>query len=260
MDRTDYQLVDGHGDYHEDSSGLDGFAIARAASSEADARLILPAVASIAQGHRRQAAKVQPDASRVLDIVLSATLIVVLLPVLALIALAVRLTSRGDALFVHQRVGAGGRPFGCYKFRSMRHNADQLLTEILRDRPDLRREWLETRKLPVDPRITSLGRFLRSTSLDELPQLFNVLRGDMAMVGPRPIVSEELAHYGRFASSYFGVRPGLTGLWQVTGRSGTSYRRRVATDHFYYRNRSLAMDLRIMFATIPAVLLQRGAC
>jgi len=260
MDRTDYQLVEGPGDYEEDPSGLDGFAIARAASSEADARLILPNIASFAQGRSRPAPEMRLDAGRVLDIVLSATLIVLLLPVLAVIALTVRLTSRGDALFVHQRVGIGGRPFGCLKFRSMRHNADQLLTEILRDRPDLRREWLETRKLPVDPRITPFGRFLRTTSLDELPQLFNVLRGDMAMVGPRPIVSEELSHYGRFASSYFGVRPGLTGLWQVTGRSGTSYRRRVATDHFYYRRRNLVMDLRIILATVPAVLMQRGAC
>ncbi len=260
MDRTDYQLVEGTGSYDGDASSLDGFAIARAAASEADARLILPTIPSFTAKRKPAAPKVPLDAGRIIDIVLSATLLVVLAPVLAAIALAIRITSKGDAMFVHQRVGAGGRPFGCLKFRSMRHNADQLLTEILRDRPDLRREWLETRKLPVDPRITPLGRFLRKTSLDELPQLINVLRGDMALVGPRPIVSEELGHYGRYASSYFGARPGLTGLWQVTGRSGTSYRRRVATDHFYYRHRNLAMDMKILFATVPAVVLQRGAC
>lgn len=259
MDRTDYQLVEGSSDYDGDSSGLDGFAIARAASSEADARLILPTMTVFPEAQRQRVSSTEFDVSRLFDIVIASVMIVVFLPLLALIALGVKLTSKGDALFVHQRVGQDGKPFGCLKFRSMRHNADQLLTEILRDRPDLRREWLETRKLPVDPRITPFGRFLRTTSLDELPQLFNVLRGDMALVGPRPIVSEELSHYGRFVGSYLAVRPGLTGLWQVTGRSGTSYRRRVATDRVYCRRRSLFMDLRIMFATVPAVLMQRGA-
>jgi lipopolysaccharide/colanic/teichoic acid biosynthesis glycosyltransferase len=142
----------------------------------------------------------------------------------------------------------------------MHSGAECDLSAILASCSDLEREWAQSQKLLQDPRVTPIGQFLRNTSIDELPQLFNVLRGEMSLVGPRPIVADELARYGRHASAYMKVKPGLTGLWQVTRNADTSYRRRVATDVVYVRNRSLALDLRIVFATVPAVLIGGGAC
>jgi lipopolysaccharide/colanic/teichoic acid biosynthesis glycosyltransferase len=138
--------------------------------------------------------------------------------------------------------------------------AEQRLAELLAGDPELCKQWAEDHKLERDPRVTRLGQFLRNSSLDELPQLFNVLNGDMSLVGPRPIVEAELARYGRFAAFYLSVKPGLTGLWQVTGRNHTSYRRRVATDVAYVRSKSIMLDCRILLATIPAVLTGKGSC
>ena len=197
-------------------------------------------------------------ASRTKDIVLGTALLVLLLPAMVLIYLALRLTEPGPALFAHRRVGRGGKEFSCFKFRTMCVDADLHLSRLLIEDEEALREWTTKQKLTSDPRVTRLGQFLRATSLDELPQLFNVLRGDMALVGPRPIVADELLRYGRFAADYCRVRPGLTGLWQVTRTVHTSYRRRVATDVYYVRNRSFGYDWRIMVATIPAVLL--GNC
>ena len=209
----------------------------------------------VAQAPQAEAGSVADLVSRVSDIVLALCLLLVLLPAMALIYFALRLTEEGPALFPHRRIGQGGREFSCLKFRTMCVDADARLTRLLAQDEDLLREWTSKQKLSNDPRVTRFGEFLRITSLDELPQLFNVLRGEMALVGPRPIVANELSRYGRHASDYCKVRPGLTGLWQVTRTGQTTYRRRVATDVHYVRNRTFAYDWKIMAATIPAVLL-----
>ncbi len=166
----------------------------------------------------------------------------------------------GPIIFRHRRVGRDGKPFDCLKFRSMVPDADRVLRELLERHPELKAEWLRDHKLRDDPRITAAGRFLRRTSLDELPQLWNVIRGEMSLVGPRPIVHEELLRYGRCASKYLSARPGITGLWQVTGRSNTDYRRRVVLDVYYIRRQSLLLDLYILAKTTRVVLGRHGAC
>src|SRR5690606_35484553 len=153
--------------------------------------------------------------------------------------LLIKATTGGPAFFKHKRVGFEGKPFYCYKFRIMVCNGDQVLADYLRDNPDARREWEETRKLRYDPRITFVGAMLRKSSIDELPQLFNVLKGEMSCVGPRPIVADELERYGAAAGMYLKMRPGMTGLWQTSGRSCVDYARRVAFDVDYGQNWSL---------------------
>jgi undecaprenyl-phosphate galactose phosphotransferase len=148
----------------------------------------------------------------------------------------------------------------CYKFRTMRQNSNDLLESLLLRDPAAKREWETTQKLRRDPRVTRIGTFLRQTSLDELPQLLNVLLGDMSLVGPRPITPQECLRYGTFLRYYYSVQPGITGLWQVSGRSTTSYERRVELDTQYVIDWNLLSDFRILSKTIPAVLLQRGAC
>lgn len=197
--------------------------------------------------------------ARCIDIILSAVAIIILLPVLALMSLAIWMHDGGPPIFAHRRIGKAGKTFPCLKFRTMVTNAEQRLADILRSDPDAAQEWKLYQKLRVDPRITPIGNLLRKTSLDELPQLFNVLIGHMSLVGPRPIVENEIPHYGRYFVHYCGVRPGITGLWQVSGRSDVSYRRRVVMDTVYCRSRSLTLDLSIMARTIPAVLMSRGA-
>jgi len=149
--------------------------------------------------------------------------------------------------------------FSCLKFRTMVPNADQVLRDLLERDSDLRAEWIRDHKLRHDPRVTRLGRFLRRTSLDELPQLVNVLRGEMSLVGPRPVVREELLRYGRNVGTYLAVKPGITGLWQVTGRNDTDYRRRVVLDTYYVRNQNLVLDLYILLKTTGVVLGGNGA-
>jgi lipopolysaccharide/colanic/teichoic acid biosynthesis glycosyltransferase len=203
----------------------------------------------------------RPASKRTMDMALSATMLLVLLPVFLAIA-AVVAADGGPAFFSHRRVGRGGRAFGCLKFRSMRPDADRLLAELLARDPSARAEWEATRKLRRDPRVTPIGRLLRATSLDELPQLINVLRGDMSLVGPRPVVQEELdQHYAPAAAAadYLSVRPGVTGLWQVSGRSDTDYRERVALDSHYARNPSLRRDIVLLVLTVAVVLRCRGA-
>jgi Undecaprenyl-phosphate galactose phosphotransferase WbaP len=176
-----------------------------------------------------------------------------------LIAIAIVLDSRGPVFFAHTRVGKGRGSLRIWKFRSMVRDADSRLQEYLRRNPASAAEWARTHKLRDDPRVTRVGRFLRKTSLDELPQLWNVLRGDMSMVGPRPIVSEEIAKYGAGFRLYAKVLPGLTGLWQVSGRNDMHYSRRVELDCHYIRRWSLLMDCRILFRTVRVVLLGHGA-
>jgi exopolysaccharide production protein ExoY len=191
---------------------------------------------------------------RLIDIVFSASGIVLLAPLLVLCFLAIILTSPGPALFRHRRVGYGGKHFSCFKFRTMVPEAELRLRDYLDSDPAARAEWASSRKLRVDPRITAIGALLRKTSLDELPQLFNVIKGDMSIVGPRPVTDEELVRYSTNVHDYLACRPGITGLWQVSGRSGTTYAKRVALDSFYARNWSTALDLKIVIVTLPAVL------
>ncbi len=196
---------------------------------------------------------------RVLDITLTICGCTVLLPLLLLLALLVRLDSRGPALFSHERIGRNGKRFMAYKFRTMAVNAAELLEKHLAANPELRREWEETQKLKDDPRITRMGHFLRKSSLDELPQLLNVLKGEMSLVGPRPIVENEIAKYGEAYELYTQVRPGITGLWQISGRSDTTYAERIHFDRYYISNWSVWLDIHIIFRTIPEVLGGKGA-
>ena len=201
-----------------------------------------------------------PTQKRAFDFIFGIFLLVLLLPVIAAIALAVKLDG-GAAFFGHMRVGRDGRLFKCWKFRSMVPNSADVLAKLLETDPDARAEWDASRKLRADPRVTRIGRVLRQTSLDELPQLFNVLGGDMSFVGPRPVVQQELEDfYGREGSQcYRSVQPGITGLWQVSGRSDTDYPTRVALDIQYVRNRSFRSDLSILTRTVGVVALRRGA-
>lgn len=165
----------------------------------------------------------------------------------------------GPAIFAQDRIGHGGRVFRCYKLRSMVVDSQERLEHLLATDPEARAEWEATQKLTNDPRITRLGQFLRKSSLDELPQLWNILRGDMSIVGPRPIVHNEIAKYGTDFIYYTDVRPGLTGLWQVSGRSDTTYDERVALDVRYVREWSFVGDVKVIAKTIPAILASKGA-
>jgi Undecaprenyl-phosphate galactose phosphotransferase WbaP len=196
---------------------------------------------------------------RALDVVLSAAALLILMPAITLLWIAVRLTSRGPALYSHKRVGKGGVPFRAWKFRSMREDADSLLRHHLESDPLLRSEWERDHKLKNDPRVTAIGKFLRKTSLDELPQLWNVFSGDMTLVGPRPIVTAEIPRYGDALSYYLSVRPGITGLWQISGRNNTTYAERVCFDERYVKNWSLTLDLYILLRTVKTVLFGEGA-
>ncbi len=197
-------------------------------------------------------------AKRVLDVVGSIVLALVFLPVMLVVVVALKRDGT-PAIFSHTRVGKGGVPFKVHKFRSMLPNADEILKELLANNPDMRAEWARDHKLKQDPRITTVGRFLRKTSLDELPQLWNVLRGEMSLVGPRPVVADELVRYGRAARYYLVTKPGITGLWQVTGRNDTDYRRRIALDRHYAQTASLLTDAIVLFKTVGVILFRRGA-
>lgn len=192
------------------------------------------------------------------DQVVALLLLILLAPLMGGLAILARMDG-GPALYRHKRIGAGGCSFNCLKFRTMVVDAEEVLERMLADDPIACEEWLSTQKLRNDPRVTRLGSFLRRSSLDELPQLLNVLRGEMSLVGPRPIVQAEVARYADDIDYYYETKPGLTGLWQVSGRSDTSYAYRVRLDVWYVRNWTLWHDIAILLKTIPAVFLQRGA-
>lgn len=175
------------------------------------------------------------------------------------LAIAIRLQDGGPAIFSQSRIGKDGRTFKCLKFRSMVIDAQARLEALLASNAEAAAEWARDQKLRKDPRITPLGRFIRKASFDELPQLFNVLRGEMSIVGPRPIIKDEIARYGANFGDYASVKPGITGLWQVSGRNSVSYDDRVAMDADYAANWSALGDLWIILKTVPAVLLSRGA-
>lgn len=197
---------------------------------------------------------------RLFDILFSLGALVCLSPLLFLIATMIRLTSKGYSVYSHERIGRGGKPFKCYKFRTMYSDADAKLQELLANDPKMKLEWEKTFKLKNDPRVTSIGAFLRKTSLDELPQFWNVLKGDLSVVGPRPVVRSEIKKcYGQKAAKILSIRPGLTGLWQVSGRNDTTYSTRIRFDEHYIENQSLWLDIKLIAKTIPAMIFSRGA-
>lgn len=185
-------------------------------------------------------------------------LLIVLCPVFLAVAAAIAFSDGAPVFFGHYRVGRHGKLFRCWKFRTMARDADERLERLLQADPQARQEWEESRKLTSDPRVTSLGQFLRKSSLDELPQLFNVLCGQMVFVGPRPITCEELHRYGDERWYYLSVLPGITGLWQVSGRNQLSYAERIQMDRRYVESRSLLTDLHIMTRTVAVVLRRDG--
>ncbi|WP_122543651.1 undecaprenyl-phosphate galactose phosphotransferase WbaP, partial [Klebsiella quasipneumoniae] len=195
---------------------------------------------------------------RAFDIAGSLAIIILSSPLLIYIALKVK-KDNGPVIYGHERIGKGGRSFKCLKFRSMVTNSKEVLEELLSSNPEAKKEWNETFKLKDDPRITNIGKFLRKTSLDELPQLFNVLKGEMSLVGPRPIITAELERYSDEVDYYLLSKPGMTGLWQVSGRSDVDYETRVYLDAWYVKNWSMWNDIAILFKTIGVVLRKDGA-
>ncbi len=191
---------------------------------------------------------------RALDLLVSSMTLLLLAPVMAMTALLILLTMGRPVLFSQQRVGFGGRHFACFKFRSMVRNAHEVLERHLAASPEARAEWTQRQKLRNDPRITWVGGIIRKSSIDELPQLFNVIRGDMSCIGPRPVLPDELLRYGHHAAEYQRARPGLSGLWQISGRSNTSYAQRVKLDRIYLRRWSLGLDCAILIRTAPALM------
>ena len=198
-------------------------------------------------------------AKRIMDLLLTIIGGVAILPLIALIALTVKLTSRGPAFYGHTRIGQGGRRFKAWKFRSMVPDGDRILAAHLEAHPEAKAEWERDRKLRHDPRVTGIGNLLRKTSLDELPQLWNVLVGEMSLIGPRPIVQDEVEYYTHRFHLYGKLKPGLTGLWQVSGRNDTTYAERVDYDSYYVRNWSVWLDLVILARTVWVVVFGRGA-
>ena|SRR5579859_2467560 len=231
-------------------------------STRTDWRLLHAAAIDRCQVDRKRLASLKEPARRLskraFDIAASSLLLALLSPLLlAIIALIAR--DGGKVLFGHRRIGAQGRTFKCLKFRSMVPNAEAVLREVLEKDPEARAEWERDFKLRNDPRITPIGNFLRSTSLDELPQLINVLLGDMSLVGPRPIVADEVPRYGAAFHDYTSCRPGITGIWQISGRNDTGYTKRVQLDQHYARNWSFTADIVVLLRTPIAVLRRSGA-
>ena len=197
---------------------------------------------------------------RCFDILFSIFAIVITLPITIPIAIIIKFTDGGNVIYGHKRVGKNGKIFKVLKFRSMYMNADQKLKDILENDLQVKEEWEKNFKLKNDPRITPIGKFLRKTSLDELPQFINVLKGDMSVVGPRPVVEEELIkYYKEKAELYKSVKPGITGYWQVEGRSDTNYDERIKMDEYYIKNQSFFLDLKIILKTIKIVITGKGA-
>lgn len=193
---------------------------------------------------------------RIMDIVLSTIGLIILSPIFAIIALAIKIESKGPVFFKHTRIGKNGKVIKIYKFRSMVQNAEDLIQKFT---PEQMKEFKENYKLTDDPRITKIGNFLRKTSLDELPQLINIIKGELSIIGPRPVVQDELEKYGTNAQKFLSVTPGLTGYWAANGRSDTTYEERMEMELYYVDNLSMKLDLKIFFKTILSVLKREGA-
>ena len=195
---------------------------------------------------------------RSFDIIMSLTAMILLFPVFLIIALMIKLDSKGNIIYKHKRIGKNGKYIYLYKFRTMYTNSKEILEEILKD-SKVKEEWENNFKLDNDPRVTKVGKFLRKTSLDELPQLLNILSGDMSIVGPRPVVDDEIEKYGIFKKKFLSVTPGLTGWWACNGRSATTYEDRIKLELYYVNHRSIKLDLLVIFKTIGAVVKGHGA-
>ena len=194
-----------------------------------------------------------------LDFILAIILFVLLFPINLIIILILKIFTKGSVFFKHKRIGRNGKEFVLYKFRTMKESRDKILNEYFIKYPEAKLEWKNNHKLRNDPRITQVGYFLRDFSLDEIPQILNIIKGDMSFVGPRPIVREEIEKYGIHFNNYKRCRPGLTGLWQVSGRNDTTYKERIDFDMYYIKNKSFLLDMKILLKTIPVVLSRKGA-
>lgn len=200
--------------------------------------------------------KVYIKIKRVIDVIFASIALILLSPVFAIIAIAIKIDSKGPVFFTHKRIGKNGNIIKLYKFRSMVINAEELIKSFT---PEQMREYKENYKLTNDPRITKVGKFLRKTSLDELPQLINIINGDLSIIGPRPLVADELEKYGVNKDKFLSVTPGLTGYWAANGRSNTTYEQRMEMELYYIDNLSLKMDIKVFFKTILSVLKKEGA-
>lgn len=200
--------------------------------------------------------KVYIKIKRVIDVIFASIALILLSPVFAIIAIAIKIDSKGPVFFAHKRIGKNGNIIKLYKFRSMVINAEELIKSFT---PEQMREYKENYKLTNDPRITKVGKFLRKTSLDELPQLINIINGDLSIIGPRPVVADELEKYGANKDKFLSVTPGLTGYWAANGRSNTTYEQRMEMELYYIDNLSLKMDIKVFFKTILSVVKKEGA-
>ena len=200
--------------------------------------------------------KVYIKVKRVIDVILASIALILLSPLFAIIAIAIKIDSKGPVFFAHKRIGKNGNIIKLYKFRSMVINAEELIKSFT---PEQMREYKENYKLTNDPRITKVGKFLRKTSLDELPQLINIINGDLSIIGPRPVVADELEKYGTNKDKFLSVTPGLTGYWAANGRSNTTYEQRMEMELYYIDNLSLKMDIKVFFKTILSVVKKEGA-
>lgn len=228
-----------------------GFPNARKAAPSAKFDLVAGNKSEIANGP--QADAYSRWGKRLFDVTVVVLVLPFILPLMAILFGLIAFDG-GKPIFKHQRVGRDGRIFGCLKFRTMVHDAEARLNKLLSEDPAAAEEWAASFKLRDDPRITRFGRAIRKSSLDELPQLWNVLRGDMSLIGPRPVTEAEIPLYGLHAEAYHSVRPGLTGIWQVSGRNSLSFDERVELDRRYVERLSFLQDLRILLLTVPAVL------
>jgi lipopolysaccharide/colanic/teichoic acid biosynthesis glycosyltransferase len=249
----DHSAASTAGDWPISAAGFDGFHVANADRRGKDPFDMVKYGPVFATGR-----VVYPVSKRVFDLIGASIAIVLLSPLLVAVIACVSI-SGGSPFFRHRRVGQNGVFFDCLKFRTMVTESDGVLQNLLESDSTIKEEWLRYHKLKNDPRVTSIGRILRRSSLDELPQLWNVFRGEMSLVGPRPVEPDELRRYGRRVALFLSSRPGITGLWQISGRNNTDYRRRVALDVCYVRSRSVLLDANILMKTLPAVFTKSGA-
>ena len=210
----------------------------------------------MSMGERNKNRRFYHLVKRMIDVVLSLFGLVLISPFVVIIAILIKIDSKGPVFFKHHRIGKNGKPFSMYKFRTMKDGAEAMINDFT---PEQLEEWSENFKLKDDPRITRIGKFLRKTSLDELPQLINILRGDMSIVGPRPIIEVELEEYGIDKDEFLSIRPGLTGWWASNGRSEISYPERCSYELYYVRNESFWLDVKVMFLSVFSVFLHKGA-
>lgn len=222
--------------------------------SEIAQNVVLPRVEKIEKKNIYK--KIYSGIKRIIDIVVSFIGMVLLLPIFLIISAIIKIDSKGPVLFVHKRIGKDGKEIGIYKFRTMVENAEDLIKEFTEEQ---QKEFRECYKLQNDPRVTKIGAFLRKTSLDELPQILNILKGDLSIIGPRPVIEEELEKYGKYKEKFVSIKPGLTGYWAANGRSDTTYAERVQMELYYIDHMSIKLDIQIFFKTIIAVIRKEGA-